>query len=162
MRKAKLVRFALLLFVTACLIVPPASPQASTSTVSGTVRDESGAVIPSASVTLTNTSTNITSKTTTNQVGFYIYPGVLPGPYRLSVETSGMQKFDALLTVQVQQSAVVDVAMKVGQTVTQVTVQDVTPMVVVNSPTLGAVLERTRIDQLPINGRTSRPPARSA
>ena len=70
MRKAKFVRCVFLLFVTACLVVPPALPQASTSTVSGTVRDQTGAVIPSASVTLMNPNTNVTSKSTTNAVGF--------------------------------------------------------------------------------------------
>jgi hypothetical protein len=135
------------------LLVPSALPQASTATVSGTVRDQTGAVITGASVTLTNTNTNVISRTTTNQVGFYTFPGTIPGPYRLSAEASGMQKFEGSLTVQTQQSAVVDVALKVGQTATEVAVQDVTPMITVDSPTLGAVLERTRIEQLPINGR---------
>jgi len=153
MRKAKCVRFACLVFLLACLLVPPALPQASTSTVSGTVRDQTGAVIPTASITLTNSNTNITSKTTVNETGFYMFPGVLPGPYRLTVEASGMQNFEGALTVQVQQSAVVDVSLKVGQTVTEVSVRDVTPMITVDNPTLGAVLERTRIEQLPINGR---------
>ncbi|MDD1721861.1 MAG: carboxypeptidase-like regulatory domain-containing protein, partial [Euryarchaeota archaeon] len=154
MRQAGLAWKLCLVLLLASLLAPLASPQASTSTVSGTVRDQTGAVIPGASVALTNTNTNITSKSSTNQVGFYIYPGVLPGPYRLVVETSGMQKFEGTLTVQVQQSAVVDVAMKVGQTATEVSVRDVTPMLTVDNPTLGATLERTRIDQLPINGRT--------
>jgi hypothetical protein len=142
-----------LVFLLASLLAPLAWPQASTGTVSGTVRDQTGAVIPGASITLANINTNITSRTTANQVGFYIYPGVLPGPYKITVEASGMQRFEATLTVQVQQSAVVDVAMKVGQTVTEVTVQDVTPILIVDSPTLGHTLERTRIEQLPLGGR---------
>ncbi len=132
---------------------PSAWPQASTATVSGTVRDQSGAVIPGAAVTLTNRNTNVGSKTTANEVGFYLFPGTLPGPYRLVVEASGMQKFEGALTVQVQQSAVVDVTMRVGQTVTEVSVLDVTPILQVDNPTLGYVLERERIEQLPINGR---------
>jgi hypothetical protein len=44
--------------------------------------------------------------------------------------------------------------MKVGQTTVEVAVQDVTPMLQTDNPTLGATLERTRIEQLPINGRT--------
>ncbi len=128
-------------------------PQASTATVSGTVRDQTGAVIPGATVTLTNRNTNVGSKTTTNEVGFYVFPGTLPGPYLLAVEAGGMQRFEGSLTVQVQQSAVVDVAMKVGQTATEVQVVDVTPMIQVDNPTLGHVLERARIEQLPINGR---------
>jgi hypothetical protein len=64
-----------------------------------------------------------------------------------------MQKFEGSLMVQVQQSAVVDVALRVGQTATEVVVEDVTPLVQTDNPTLGHVLERTRIEQLPINGR---------
>lgn len=135
------------------LVTPSAWPQASTATVSGTTRDQTGAVIPTASVTLTNRNTNIALKTTTNATGFYMFPGTLPGPYSLVVEASGMQRFEGTLTVQVQQSAVVDVVLRVGQTVTEVSVLDVTPLLQVSSPTLGHVLERKRIEQLPINGR---------
>lgn len=153
MRELRFTYKVCLLFLAVCLLTPLAWPQASTSTVSGTVNDQTGAVIPGASATLTNTNTNVTSRTTANQVGFYMFPGVLPGPYRLVVEAPGMQRFEGTLTVQVQQSAVVNVVMRIGETLTEVSVQDVTPMLTVNSPTLGATLERTRIEQLPINGR---------
>ena len=114
------------------LMAPCAWPQASTGVVNGTVRDQTGAVIPGASVTLTNTNTNVVSKTTTNQAGFYLFPGTVPGPYTLVVEATGMQKFEGSLTVQVQQSAAVDVTMKVGQTTTVISIEDVTPMVSTN------------------------------
>src|SRR6185295_503775 len=121
--------------------------------VSGTVRDQSAAVIPDASVTLTNSATNFVYRSKANQAGFYLFPGVIPGPYLLTAEAPGMQKFEGELTVRVQQSAVVDVTMKVGQTSVEVKVQDVTPLVQVDNPTLGGTLERTRIEQLPLNGR---------
>jgi hypothetical protein len=95
----------------------------------------------------------VTSKTTTNDVGTYIFPGMVPGPYRLLIESAGMQKFEGTLTVQVQQSAVVDAVLRVGQTATEVQVADVTPLLTVDNPTLGHVLEQRRIEQLPINGR---------
>ena len=145
-------KVSLCILITVLLAVP-AWPQASTATVSGTVRDQSAAVIPAAAVTLTNTATNVTSKTTANEVGFYMFPGVLPGAYRLTVEAAGMQKYEATLTVQVQQSAVVNVTLSIGQTATEVAVKDVTPMVNTDSPTLSHTLERTRIESLPINGR---------
>jgi len=128
-------------------------PQASTGTVTGTVRDESGAVIPAASVALTNTATNVTLNTTTNEVGYYLFPAVVPGPYRLVIEVPALQRFDGMLTVQVQQSAVVNAVLRLGQITTQVEVVDVTPMVTLDRSALGHVLERTRIEQLPINGR---------
>jgi hypothetical protein len=146
-------RYLFAITLVLALSTPSAWPQASTATVSGTTRDQTGAVVPSASVTLTNRNTNIALKTTTNETGYYVFPGTLPGPYSLVVEASGMQKFEGTLTVQVQQSAVVDVVLKVGQTVTEVSVQDVTPLLQVSNPTLGHVLERKRIEQLPINGR---------
>ena len=141
------------LFLALAVFVTPAMPQASTATVSGTVRDQTGAVIPGASVILTNTATGISAKASANVAGFYFFPGIVPGPYDLVVEAPGMQKFAGKLTVQVQQSAVVDAALKVGQATTEVSVQDVTPIVTTDNPTLGHTLERERIEQLPINGR---------
>ena len=84
---------------------------------------------------------------------FTCFPAYFPGPYRIEVEFPGMQKFEANLTVQAQQDPSVDVILQVGQTTTQVEVQDVTPMVVTENPTLGHSLERQRIEQLPVNGR---------
>jgi hypothetical protein len=102
MRLFRSVPIAVLALLLAFPFAPPASPQASTGTVSGTVRDTTGAVIPGAGIALTNVNTNVISRTTANQVGFYLFPGVLPGPYKLTVEASGMQKFEGSLQVQTQ------------------------------------------------------------
>src|SRR5437764_1172628 len=139
--------------VTALSFLPAAWPQASSSTVRGTVRDQGQAVVPKANVTLTNTDTNVARTTPTNEAGGYVFPGVFPGPYRITVESPGMQKYEATVTVQVQQDAAIDVVMQVGQTVTQVEVADVTSMVNTQNATLGHSLERQRIEQLPVNGR---------
>jgi hypothetical protein len=147
-----LARF-LTLLIAGVLLAAPAWSQASTGSVRGTVRDQTGGVVPRVSVTLTRTATNVTSKTTTNEVGFYLFPGVAPGQYRLAVEAPGMQKYEGALTVQVQQDALVDPVLQVGQTATEVVVQDVTPLVTADNPSVGHVLERQRIEQLPINGR---------
>jgi len=144
---------ALFCIILTALIALPVFPQASTSAVNGTVRDQSGAVIPGVTVTLTNTATNVTSTTTANQVGFFLFTGIVPGPYRITAETPGFQKFEGALTVQVQQAAVVNITLNVGQTATEVSVQDVTPVVITDSPTLGHTLEQSRIEALPINGR---------
>src|ERR1041384_319233 len=127
--------------------------QASNSTVRGTVRDPAKAVVPGANITLTNTNTNIARTSTTNEAGLYVFPGVTPGPYRLTADSPGMQRFEGNLAVQVQQDAVVDIALQIGQTTSQVEVADVTPLMQVDSSVLGQVIERKRIEQLPINGR---------
>src|SRR5262249_46366150 len=82
-----------------------------------------------------------------------ILAGVVPGRYRLTAEAPNMRSFEATLTVQVQQPAVIDAVLEIGEQLTTVVVQDVTPMIVSANPTLGHVLERQRIEQLPINGR---------
>jgi hypothetical protein len=141
-------------FLLALALTVPAWPQASTATVRGTVSDQSGAIIPNAAVELTNAATNTKSRTQSNEAGFYMFPGVVPGNYHLTVESAGMQKKDVAFNVQVQQSAVVDVILVPGPASTIIEVRDATPVLVVDNPTLGHVLERTRIEQLPINGRS--------
>lgn len=139
--------------VLVALAAVPAYGQSSLGSVRGTVRDQGEAAIPKASVTLTNTATMVALKELTSEVGAYVFPAVVPGPYRIEVEAPGMSKFEGTLSVQVQQSTVVDVTLNVGQTVTQITVLDVAPVVTTDRPTLGHVVERQKIDQLPINGR---------
>jgi len=144
-------------FALACLltqIVPLAYPQSSTGSVRGTVRDQSEAIVPNAVVTLTNSATNATSKSMTNESGSYVFPAVIPGDYSLRIESAGLQKYEAKLTVLVQQSATIDATLKVAAEAATVSVTDVTPVVVTDRPDLGHVLERQRIEQLPINGRS--------
>src|SRR5574340_718302 len=146
---APMFRTLILTLVSAAVM----SAQTSTASVSGTVRDQTAAVIPAANVVLSNADTGLSWRTSTNVAGVYIFPAVPPGAYRLTVEFAGMQKYEATLTVQVQQNAVIDPTLTPGQATTTVEVRDVTPVVTVDSPTLGHVLERQRIEQLPINGR---------
>ena len=145
----RLVLMALLMAVLA----PSARPQTSTAALSGTVRDQSSAVMVGVSVTLTRADTSQTVKSMTNDEGFYLFPGLQPGSYRLTTEAPGMEKFEGALTVQVGQSAVVDITMRVGQPTTQVAVLDVTQTVATDNGTMNYTLERQRIEQLPINGR---------
>src|SRR5262245_37903520 len=96
------------LFVAfACVMLLPVAvwPQASSSTVRGTVTDTAGAVVPNASVKLTNTATNVARSTVTNEAGLYVFPGAIPGAYLVMVEAPGMQKFEGSLTVHLQQDA---------------------------------------------------------
>ncbi len=139
--------------ILALLTLTAAWPQASTSTIRGTVRDQGQAVVPKATVALINTATNLTRTTESNAAGSYAFPNSIPGPYRVTVEFAGMQKYEATFTVQAQQDAVIDVTLQIGATVTQVEVQDVTPLVNVSNSAQAHTVERQRIEQLPVNGR---------
>lgn len=140
-------------FLMAILFALPSYPQASNGRVSGTVRDESQSVIPNATVELTNAATGITLRTVSNNVGFYIFPALVPGNYSLEASAPGLQKYSANAIVQVQQSLVIDPLLRVATSATMVEVVATAPQINVDNPTLGSVLERARIEQLPINGR---------
>jgi hypothetical protein len=111
-------------------------------------------VVPNASITLTNTATNTNQATTANEVGFYIFPDVVPGAYHLSAQSPGMQKFEGAFVVRVTQRVVIDPALQPGQTLTEVEVKDITPLVATDNATVSTTLERERINQLPVNGRS--------
>src|ERR1017187_5574786 len=150
---SRLTRIAALAVAVLALGTVVAWCQSSNGSVRGTVQDTTKAVIPGANVVLTNADTNVELSAVTNHVGLYLFPSVVPGPYKISVESAGMNKFAATVTVSVQESAAVDVTLAPAGTATSVEVKDVTSMITTDSPELGHTLERARIDELPINGR---------
>ena len=82
----------LLVLVVLCLYVcTPGFSQSSFATVSGTVSDTSGALIPGVTVTATNNATGVTSTAMSNETGTYVIPSLQPGRYTLKVELSGFQ-----------------------------------------------------------------------
>jgi hypothetical protein len=141
------------LVLAAVFLSSTASPQGGNSTVRGSVRDQAQAAVPGATMTLTNTNTNVARTSVSNEVGIYVFPGVMPGPYRLTAQFPGMQSFEGTLTVQTAQDASVDIVLQVAQAATTVDVRDVTPLLQSDSPTLSTTLERQRIEQLPVLGR---------
>src|SRR5260221_13259235 len=107
---------SLSLVIALCFLPATLWPQASSSTVRGTVHDQAHAVIPKAKVTLNNTATNAARTTETNESGIYVFPVVIPGPYRLVGGIPGIPKFQGALTVLVQNEAAVDTRLQVGPT----------------------------------------------
>src|SRR5262249_20283113 len=65
----------------------------ATAQVSGTVRDQSGAVLPGAEVTATQTATGVARSAVTNETGFYVLPNLALGPYRLEATLPGFRTF---------------------------------------------------------------------
>ena len=143
----------LVLLVAVLFAIVPAWGQSSNGSVRGLVQDASSSIIPQASVTLTNVATGVQSKSPTNDAGLFVFPAVTPGKYKLTVEFNGMGRYESNIDVRVQESSNINVTLKPATTQTEVTVVDVTPVVVTDNPTLGHTLERQRIEQLPINGR---------
>jgi hypothetical protein len=129
--------------------------QTGVGQIQGVVADSSGAVIPNALVALDSAGTGNKFETRTSGVGFYVFPSLQPGEYKMTVTVPGMQKWEGQTTLRTGQQAVIDAALQVAQSADQVTVAgDVTPLVTTTSATLATVVERARIEQLPLNGRS--------
>jgi Carboxypeptidase regulatory-like domain len=107
-----------------------------------------------ATVTLTHTQTARQFTTASTEVGFYLFPSVQTGPYEITVDMPAMETWKGELTLQVGQTAEVNPVLKIRAAATEITVAgNVTPLVTTTDPTLANVVERARIDQLPVNRR---------
>src|SRR6266700_2461080 len=106
--------FAALVVLAVSFSTAPAWSQASyTAQVRGTVTDQTGAVVPSAKVTLTNDGTNIFTSATTDGHGQYVFNGVRPATYTLKVESAGFQEsVQKNVVLAVAQQASLHVALK--------------------------------------------------
>jgi len=148
-RGARLVAFFLLAAATVFA-------QQGTGTFSGSVLDPSGAAIPGADVEVRNVGTNATFSTTTNESGNYTAPGLPVGQYMLSAESPGFKRTERSgVTLQVNQNAQINITLQIGETVETVEVTGEAPLVDAAGATLGEVIERRRVSDLPLNGRNA-------
>ncbi len=152
-RSVKLV-LALLLVVCLGGALPVWSQSASSGTVAGAVADQSNAVVPGATVTLTDTSTNISRTTNTNKDGRYIFVGVTPGVYDISVVKSGFATTKtAKQEVKVGESLTVNLSLQVGGANVVVEVQATGTELQTMNATVGNTVTAIAIDNLPSIGR---------
>jgi len=128
--------------------------QTSTSQISGVVRDSSGAVIPAATVTLTNDATGVVQKQSTTEGGVYAFPAIPVGSYTIKAEATGFRALTrAGNVVQVNTPLTVDITMEVGAATESVEVSASAEVLQTSSATLGNVVEQKAVVNLPLNGR---------
>ena len=125
----------------------------STGSIVGTVTDPSGAVIPNAAVTITNTATGQTSRVTTTSAGAYSSGSLLPGTYNVSVTARGFKTTVLPTVVQVGVTSSANVRLEVGQTTTMVEVASAPVQINTVQPTVQGVVTRQQVQNLPVNGR---------
>ncbi|MGH9734196.1 MAG: carboxypeptidase regulatory-like domain-containing protein [Candidatus Acidiferrales bacterium] len=124
------------------------------ATLSGTVADSSGAVIPGAQITIKNNATNVTRVVVSDKSGFYTAPNLAAGSYDVSSSAAGfptLVRKDITLTVGGAQ--VLDITLQVGQVTQTVQVTGGAPTVQLASSTISAEVNSTTMRQLPLNGR---------
>src|SRR5690349_24293103 len=95
------------------LLAAALAGQTGAGSIQGTVRDASQAVVPHVKVTIVHKTTAQRSESSTNNVGFYLFPSLPAGEYRIEVEAAGMEKWQGSIVTQVGQQAVVDPVLKI-------------------------------------------------
>jgi hypothetical protein len=131
------------------------SAQIVGATLSGTVTDSSGGVVPNADVTAKNVSTGISRSATTNGSGLYTVPNLQPGPYEITVAASGFNTdVRSGITLNVGQELVLNFTVKPGMAVQKVEVNAEAPTVNLANATLGGINDSTTVAELPLNGRS--------
>src|SRR5262245_12014417 len=122
--------------------------------ITGTVKDPSGAVIPGAPVTATNSATNAVRSTVTNEAGIYSFPALAPGLYTVKVELPGFQSVVRnRIELQVQQVARIDFTLALSQGTETVQVNEFAQLLTTESATVGTVIAGSTIVDMPLNGR---------
>ena len=146
--RSLLVCSLLLLFAGLCWA------QKDTGNIVGTVRDSSGAMVPRASVTITDVDRGTSFSTATNDSGEYVSGPLKIGRYRVKVEKQGFKTMVVgPVQLNVQERPSVDVTLQVGQVQQEVTVTSLGPQLQTETSDLGQVVTGQRIETLPLNGR---------
>src|SRR6266566_9069960 len=126
----------------------------ATAQLSGAVQDQSGAVLPGAEITATQTDTGVARMTISNEAGYYTLPNLPLGPYRLDVALPGFRTFVRTgIVLQVGSNPTLNVVLEVGQVSEQVEVQSNASLVETRNVSVGQVMESQRILDLPLNVR---------
>src|SRR5690242_6003676 len=155
MRRAINFSSRLLLILLACLSLTAGLwAQKDTGTIAGTVTDPSGAVLAGAKVLVTDVDRGGAFTTTTNQSGEYVASPLKIGRYTVTVEHSGFKRaVSQPVTLDVQQRAVVNVKLQLGQATESVEVTGSAPLLETQTSELGQVVNARQVSNLPLNGR---------
>src|SRR5437588_723168 len=147
--------FLALLLIHSVAMLVDVQAQVAGGTITGTVVDSSGRVIPNANVSITNLATGINRTVTTNEDGLYIAPNLLPASYELTFTAPGF-KTDVRTGIELTVGATVtlNTTMQVGGTKETVQVQTEAPDVQLATSDISAVVNATTVRELPLNGRS--------
>ena len=145
------IRVSILFTLLACWI---AFAQAPTGVINGTVNDETGAVIPNVAVTIANKATGFARTVTSGADGLYSAPALPAGEYTVRAESTGFRTLQRDATVQAGETTQVNLPMTLGATKEVVTVEAATSQINYENNAVQGVINRTSIQDLPLNGRS--------
>ncbi|HUS08643.1 MAG TPA: carboxypeptidase-like regulatory domain-containing protein [Bryobacteraceae bacterium] len=138
------------LILAIAITADPSAAQTTFAGIVGTVRDASGAVVPGLKVTANNTATGEQSSQPTNELGIYQFTTLKPGNYILHAEHGGFRPLDVQgISLQINQTARVDITMEIGQTTEAIEVQSSAPVLATSTTDIGQVISNQKISTLP-------------
>jgi len=133
------------------LIGVAAFGQAGRGSISGTVSDPAGAVIPGAQVILLNEATGVTQRTVGSAAGLYTFISLNPGVYRVTASQTGFASVaQEKVSVNVDQATEVNITLRVGTASEQVTVVEAANLVEATNSTVGTLIPSEAIDRVPL------------
>ena len=131
-----------------------ASAQTATATLRGTVVDQNGAVIPGATIIVTNTATGLSRETTSNDEGNFTIPLLPPSSYSLTARHEGFYVLRiSQIVLNVSDDKALKIQLKVGDVNETVNVTSEPPLIS-ESPAVGVLVDRRFVENLPLNGRS--------
>jgi hypothetical protein len=142
-----------IVLVMLLLIAGFSAAQSSTGTIQGSVADDTGAVIPNASVTITNLGTNRAVTVTSNGEGLFSQPSLDPGSYKVEVKESNFQTTTQNVTLQTAQLVNLEFKLQPGSTSQTVEVSAANPIVDTSTSGISDVVVGRQVTDLPLNGR---------
>src|ERR1700723_1134920 len=153
-RRQFLVLQLLVVGLCAAFVASPSFGQVGGATLSGTVSDTSGAILPNAQISIKDISTGLVRTVTADSDGLYTAPNLLPGKYEITVSAAGfatLVRTGVVLTIGGQQ--VQNIQLQVGQVAQKVEVTSQSLDVELANPTMSAEVDSTTVRELPLNGR---------
>ena len=141
-------------FLVLTLAGASAFAQATTAQIIGSVKDQSGAVLPGVEINVTQTATGAKRATVTNETGNYVLASLPLGPYALEASLPGFKAYvQTGIVLQVDASPVINVVLQVGQATEQIQVEANAALVETRSTSLGQVVTNQQVAEMPLNGR---------
>jgi Carboxypeptidase regulatory-like domain/TonB dependent receptor/TonB-dependent Receptor Plug Domain len=152
-RKLAKISVPLIVIIVSLSLAVPVYAQVTGATLSGTISDSSGSVIPGAQVSIRNAATGITKDVLADSDGYYTAPNLAPGSYELRVTAKGFNTVVTTVTLAVGAQQQLNVPMNVGEISQTIQVTQVAPQIDLTSSTLTGQVESQTILELPLNGR---------
>ncbi|MGH9674647.1 MAG: carboxypeptidase regulatory-like domain-containing protein, partial [Bryobacteraceae bacterium] len=128
-----------------------ATAQDARGTLVGRIVDSTGAIVPNTGVRATNVSTGVVAAAKTNESGNYVLPYLIPGTYTVTAEVQGFKRFvRENVQIRVNDRVELNIEMEIGNVSESVEVKAETPLLATAEASLGQVVDRRRVTELPL------------